>query len=128
MIRRDNCIEAIAKCTGYDPMHSPRQSELIANAWSEHFAQYPELTRDDLLDAVKEYYRTPQRPWPQPADISSVARVRHRDIADRAPLPEIECVPASAEYRAAMVAEIRQTLAKKWSMPKPAAPCPDRPV
>jgi len=58
---------------GYDPVRAPKQSEIIENAWAEHFEQFPNLTRTDLLAAVTEYYRTPGQPWPQPAAISSIA-------------------------------------------------------
>jgi hypothetical protein len=111
LITRNDCIDAITKCIAYDPMHSPRSDALIAEAWTEHFNLYPFLSSEDLLAAVREYYKTPQRPWPQPADLSSIARAKLRDIADRA--PELERASASEELREKRLAEIRAVV-KRW--------------
>ena len=123
MIKRTDILDALTKCVGYDPIHAPTQSpRIMEEAWVDHFALYPALGRDDLMDAVREYYRTPARPWPQPADLSSIARAKQRDAADRAPLPEItQAVPASAEVREKNMAEIRRVMSKlsgRHSLPR----------
>jgi hypothetical protein len=103
-------------------MHAPVQSDIIEDAWAEHFERYPTLARDDLLSAVTEYYRAPQRPWPQPADLSTIARARRRDMADRAPLPQLNGdPPATPEQRAKHMAQIGTIVTKqagRWSVPK----------
>lgn len=83
MISRNDIADALTKCVGYDPTHMPKPSEIILDAWCEHFALYPHLIRYDLLTAVTHYYRRPAQPVPQPADISAIARDLHRDMAQR---------------------------------------------
>lgn len=119
MISKNDCLKAITKCSGYDPAHAPEYGAMITNAWIEHFAAYPSLTNEDLLSAVAEYYRNPGRSWPQPADISSIARARRHDEADRAPLPALTSAPATAAQREQHMSTIRQILSrqgKRWSL------------
>lgn len=73
----------LAKCSGYRPDKTPNYSELVAMAWIEHFEQFPAVTVDDALEAVKIYHREPQERMIQPADISKVARAIRRDKSDR---------------------------------------------
>lgn len=107
MLTRDNIIDALTKCAGYDPVHFPRKSELIANAWCEHFNRWGGLTVQDLMEAVSEYYARPSQPVPQPADISVIARKLHRDRFDRLPLdaPERKAVEAVGDAKAAPEAQ-----------------------
>jgi hypothetical protein len=131
MITRSDILDALTKCVGYDPIHSPKQSLIIEDAWYEHFERYPTLQRQDLLSAVADYYSVPQRPWPQPADISNVARAKRRDQADRAPL-ELDKVPVSDERRQEHLARIQEVIggqAKKWDaqeVPERAVPVQHR--
>ena len=74
MLVEQDIRDTLAKCSGYDPTHFPRFSQVILDAWVKHFSFFPLLTRDDVLDAVDTYYRTPERKVPQPADISRIAR------------------------------------------------------
>jgi len=74
---------ALMRCVGYDPVHFPKPSEVMLAAWIEHFRKFPKLERQNLIDAVAKYYDTPQRPVPQPADISVIARSFWRDEYDR---------------------------------------------
>jgi hypothetical protein len=73
----------LAKCSGYRPDKTPQPGELVIRAWHEHFAEFPHLTADDALEAVKVYHRDPQDRMIQPADISRIARAIRRDKSDR---------------------------------------------
>lgn len=73
----------LAKCSGYRPDRTPNYSELVAMAWIEHFGDFPSVTVDDALEAVKIYHRESQDRMIQPADISKVARAIRRDKSDR---------------------------------------------
>lgn len=116
MISRNDIIDVITKCVGYDPMHSPKESEIIEAAWWEHFETYSSLTRDDILAAVTEYYRTPDRRWPQPANISVLAREICRVRNAAIPLPELEPAsePATPERRKKHMEEIAKII-QHWS-------------
>jgi hypothetical protein len=121
VISRNDILDAITKCVGYDPVHAPKQSEIIENAWVEHFEAYPSMNRDQLLTAIAEYYRTPHRPFPQPADLSVIVRIRREDDWQRRSSPELQPRPASAEHRAKCMAEIRAIInkqANRWSIPE----------
>jgi hypothetical protein len=114
MIDRNDCVDAITKCVGYDPIHAPNPTPIILDAWEEHFMGYPSFTRDQLLRAVTAYYRTADRKWPQPANLSDIIRAdinRHVAPADRE-VPQIMPSPienaATAEQRARHLAEIRK--------------------
>lgn len=74
MVSRTDIIDALTMCSGYDPGHFSQPSRIIVAAWEDHLGQYPGVARDDLLEAVRVYYRTPDRRVPQPADISKIAR------------------------------------------------------
>jgi hypothetical protein len=73
----------LAKCSGYRPDRTPQPGELVAMAWVEHFSDFPHITADDALEAVKVYHRDPQDRMIQPADISRIARAIRRDKSDR---------------------------------------------
>ena len=108
MITRSDIIDALTMCVGYDPIHAPKQSEIITDAWVKHFEGLPQVTPRELLDAVNTYYRAPQQqPWPQPGVISGIARAAIKDRADREPI-EHNRVPASPE----VVADARAQIAK----------------
>lgn len=83
MIELNDVLDALTKCSGYDPGHFSVPSKVVASAWCEYFEDFPSLRRDDLLAAVKLYYRTPDRKVPQPADIGDLARKLRRDEIDR---------------------------------------------
>lgn len=82
MIDRDDVIDALTKCSGYDPVKFPTPSDIIVDAWLEHLQQFRVVTRDDLLHAVTRYYNQPDRKVPQPADISQIARLVHKEMMD----------------------------------------------
>lgn len=73
----------LAKCSGYRPDKTPRQSELVAEAWLEHFAQFPHVTIEDALAGVTVFHRDPHDGMVQPADISKPAREIRRDKSER---------------------------------------------
>ena len=73
----------LAKCSGYRPDKTPQVSQLVTMAWVEHFEDFPAITLEDALEAVKVYHREPQDRMIQPADISKVARAIRRDKSDR---------------------------------------------
>lgn len=94
MITTDDCFDALQKATAYAPDRVPAPSEAVVMAWSEHFEQFPHLTRDDLLQAVTVFYREPHADHLlQPAHISKTARALHQDRAMREPLTELEPPP-----------------------------------
>lgn len=111
MIGIQDIRDALTKGTGYDPVHFPRPSEVMAEAWMEHFAMYPKVTRNDLLAAITKYYKTPSRPVPQPADIRVLASEIRRERYERSGLDsperrEHEAVcDAKADARQRAVAE-----------------------
>jgi hypothetical protein len=82
--------DALTMCTGYDPVHMPRPSEVMAQAWMQHFAMYPMVTRDDVLAAIERYYMRPSQPVPQPADIRVLAREIRRERYERSGLDSPE--------------------------------------
>lgn len=80
MLEPDDILDVLAKCAAYQPVKFPRPSEGILAAWQEHFSEFPRITKELALRAVAEYYKTPGRPVPGPAEISSVAcTLTHRD-------------------------------------------------
>ncbi len=83
MITPTDIGRVLAKCSGYRPDKTPQASELVIMAWHEHFEDFPHLTVDDALEAVKRYHRDPQDRMIQPADISRVARDIHQDRSQR---------------------------------------------
>lgn len=114
MITMQDIRDALTKCTGYDPVHFPRPSEVMAEAWFEHFSMYPMITRNDLLAAVARYYKTPSRPVPQPADIRVLASEIRRERYERSGLDSAERLEheaicdAKAVEAAPEVADARQ--------------------
>lgn len=90
MITIQDVRDALTKCTGYDPVHFPRPSNVMADAWFEHFAMYPRITGADLLAAVTRYYMRPSQPVPQPADIRVLASEIRRERFDRSGVDSVE--------------------------------------
>lgn len=90
MITEVDVIDTLTKCSGYDGSHTPAPSEIVVDAWMEHFALYPNVTRGDLLAAVREYFTTHHDQQVQPADISSIARQYSRDRCERSDLDSAE--------------------------------------
>lgn len=91
----------IAKCGGYRPDRTPQPSELVLRAWHEHFGDWPHVTIDDALEAVKVYHREPHDRMIQPADISKVAREIRRDKSDRETADERAAREALLDAKAA---------------------------
>lgn len=121
MITYNQVVDAISMCAAYDPMHAPRKSEVMVSAWLDHFQSYPNISPERLQEAVRTYYKTPSRPFPQPADISSIARAAIRDDDERSPLPELMSAPASPEHREKCLAEIKRIIerqGRRWSVPR----------
>jgi hypothetical protein len=85
-----NIRDALTKCTGYDPVHFPRPSNIVAEAWLEHFSMYPKITGADLLAAVTRYYKRPSQPVPQPADIRVLASEIRRERLDSSDIGSAE--------------------------------------
>lgn len=112
MIDRDDVLDALTKCTGYDPVHFPRPSIIMADAWLEYFGKFPAVTKVDLLAAVAKFYESPARPVPQPADIGVIARAIRQDKSDRETLEERavreEAIDAKAEGRLRAITEYTQ--------------------
>jgi hypothetical protein len=90
VITMQDIRDALTKCTGYDPVHFPRPSNVIAEAWFEHFAMYPRITGTDVLAAITRYYMRPSQPVPQPADIRVLASEIRRERFDRSDLGSME--------------------------------------
>ena len=106
MIAIQDIRDALTMCTGYDPVHFPRPSEVMAAAWMQHFSMYPMITGEDLADAIARYYKTPSRPVPQPADIRVLASEIRRERYERSSLDSAERLEHEAicDARAAEVA------------------------
>lgn len=81
-LTRDHVIDTMRKINAYDQRFS-KPAEIVIAAWCEHFEQYPTLTVEDTLEAVKMYYRKPGVEVPKPADISYVAREVRRERNER---------------------------------------------
>jgi hypothetical protein len=90
VVTEDDVFDALTKCTGYDSAHTPKPSEIVVEAWMEHLSDFPSVTRQDLLDAVKEYHRTPRDVQLQPAHISAIARKYSRERYERSDLDSAE--------------------------------------
>lgn len=108
MITSEDIIDALIKCSGYDTAHTPKPSEIVVIAWAEHFEDFPGVTRDDLLEAVKEYHRTPRDVQLQPAHISLIARKYSRERYERSELdsPERRRLEQLSDAKAAPEAAI----------------------
>ena len=84
MITTETIFDVLQKASAYAPDRVPAASEATVLAWCEHFDQFPQLTRDDVLEAVTVFYRDAQKDHLlQPADISKTARALHQDQAMR---------------------------------------------
>jgi hypothetical protein len=90
MITRPDIYDVLTKCTGYDSAHAPKPSAIVIDAWMEHFEDFPNVTRDDVLRAVKEYHKVPRDQQLQPSHISAIARVYSRDRYERSELDSVE--------------------------------------
>src|SRR3954466_8469904 len=73
-------------CSGYDSQHTPAASELVVAAWLDHFQIFPNVTREDLLTAVREYHCTEHDKQLTPVALSSIARKYARDRYERSAL------------------------------------------
>lgn len=113
MISKLDVGKVLAKCAYYAGDRTPQIDDGPIFAWWEHFQDFPYLTLDVVLDAVKFYYRDPHDRMVQPADISKVARELQQDRALRSGTGAIGGpTPASSEVREAALAEIRAVLGK----------------
>lgn len=103
MITFDDAYDALTKLSGYQPSLTPAPSDIVADAWCEHFEDFPGVTRQDLLMAVKEYGRVTRERQVQPADISSIARKYGRDRIEQSALdsPERLALEAVCDAKAA---------------------------
>lgn len=90
MITDDDVIDALTKCTGYDIAHTPKPSVVVVQAWAEHFEDFPGVTREDLLRAVKEYHREPRDVMLQPSHLSRIARKYAQERYERSELDSPE--------------------------------------
>jgi hypothetical protein len=117
--------DALTKCTGYDPVHFPRPSGVMAEAWFEHFSMYPMIARGDLLAAVAKYYMRPSQPVPQPADLRVLASEIRRERYERSGLDSAErlehqaiCDAKAVEVAPEVAAARRQAIAGCAFRPK----------
>jgi hypothetical protein len=111
MIRRNDVIDMLIKCTAYANDKTPAPAEATILAWEEHFAQFPQLTRDDGLAAVARLFRDPRDRLIQAADISKIARDLHQDRALRLPARATEQGDMTTnEHKTACMSEIRAIL------------------
>jgi hypothetical protein len=90
MITRDDIIDALTKCSAYDAQHTPIPADIVLAAWQEHFELYPNVTRADLMAAVREYFTTRHVDQLTPYDLSTIARKYARDRYERSDLDSIE--------------------------------------
>lgn len=90
--------EVLAKCAENDPARFPQPTVGIIAAWWEHFADYPHVTVQDALEAVKRYYRDEKAEVPRAAHISKIARQVHQEEIDRD--PEAHAARLEARYNA----------------------------
>jgi hypothetical protein len=90
MLSRNDVIKVLMKCAGYDNQHTPDDSDMTIMAWQEHFEDFPGVTPEDAMLAVKEYHRVPRDRMVQPADISLIARKYSRERYERSDLDSAE--------------------------------------
>lgn len=90
MVTLEDIGKALMRCSGYAPQITPQPSEAVAAAWMEHFSDYPGVTGEDLMKAVKEFFTQPRERQVQPADISAIARKYSRDRWERSDLDSEE--------------------------------------
>lgn len=90
MLSRNDVIKVLMKCAGYDNQHTPDDSDMTIMAWQEHFEDFPSVTPEDAMLAVKEYHRVPRDRMVQPADISLIARKYSRERFERSALDSPE--------------------------------------
>lgn len=91
MITGEDIGRAFWLASGLDPMRAPKPNtdeELdgIVTAWRMFFEDYPLLTGDDLMQAVKMHYRKPGVSFPLPGDLRVLASEVRRDRLAREPL------------------------------------------
>lgn len=103
MVTLEDVGKALMRCSGYAPQIAPQPSEAVAAAWMEHFGDYPGVTGEDLMKAVKEFFRVPRERQVQPADISAIARkyARERFEASDLDSPERLALEAKCDSKAA---------------------------
>lgn len=83
MIDKQGMVQVLAKCAASDGSRFPKPTEAMRDAWLEHFDDYPHVTLQEALEAVKVYYRDPDADVPRAANISKIARALHQDAIDR---------------------------------------------
>ena len=111
MICKQDIGMILAKCAGYGSDRTPSPDNLVIQAWLEHFEMFPQLCREDVLEAVRVYHRDPHDHLIQPADISAVARALHQDRAMRQPALGSGGTH-TPEHRGRCMDEIRSILSK----------------
>ena len=135
----DQIGAVLAKCAAYDtrfPVVTPATIE----AWYEHFGDYPHVTAQDALEAVKIYYRDERADVPRPASISKIARQLHQDAIDRDPdghaarlearsnakagdnpqrqlEAKVNADPATAEHRRKVIEQFVERMSSKAAVP-----------
>jgi hypothetical protein len=91
MITRNNVIDALTKCSGYNARNTPVPSDIVVEAWLEHFSQFPDVTGQDLLDAVRDYFtREHDDRLVEPVTIGILARKYSVDRVERSDLDSAE--------------------------------------
>jgi hypothetical protein len=90
VITRNDIIDALTKCTGYDSAHTPVPNEITVDAWREHFDLFPNVTREDLLRSVTEHFRAKHTDQLTPVDLSDIARKYSRDRIEKSETDSIE--------------------------------------
>ena len=140
MIDAKGIAQVLAKCSAYDPTRFPQPTPAMIEAWWEHFADYPHVTAQDALEAVKVYYRNEKADVPRPAHISKIARQLHQDAIERDPhghaaileansnrkagedqraitAGPVNADPATAEHRRKMIEQFVEKMAAKSAVP-----------
>jgi hypothetical protein len=90
MINAEVIGAVLAKCSAYDSRNTPQPSDIVIDAWLEHFGLYPNVTPGDLMAAVREYYTVRHDNQLTPVDLSSIARNYSRDRVERSDLDSAE--------------------------------------
>ena len=122
MITARDVIDALTKCSGYAPDKTPVPSQIVVAAWVEYFAGYPSFTRTELLDAVRLHFKSPRDQLVQPADLGRMISMMDPDPERYVPLPagvsgDGVTPTASEEHRRKCMAQITETIGKRWSVP-----------
>jgi hypothetical protein len=115
-------LRVLAKVKAYDPRTSTEEPAVAA--WAEHLAYYQISNVDELLRAVQRYFLDPHAYVTQPAHITGAVRDLERLAIGYDPYnndtstdPDEARIPASQEHRRRCMAEITETLGKRFSVP-----------